>query len=168
MSSLILAYAAMIISIGSLLLITYLKRNSNFKRTEFTQRIIEQHKDVPKMMSKIITNRAKRNQLAHGRTVEENNYDLMLETEEDFMDETLILLNIFNTLANGIDRGVYDEDLIRINFEQDIKLFYRYSGPYLRTLRFSSDSDEMFLPIEFLIKEWGNKKPKKKRGTFFG
>ncbi|MDI6678828.1 MULTISPECIES: DUF4760 domain-containing protein [Bacillus cereus group] len=165
MSSVALAYAALIISMALLLLITYLKRHSNFKRIEFTQRIIEQNKDVPKMVSKIIANHAKK---IYSDNLEEYKSSLMRDREEMFIEETYILLNFFNTLADGIGRGVYDEDLIRINFEQDIKLFYRFSGPYLRTLRFSADFDEMFLPIEFLIKEWDNKKPKKKKVTFFG
>lgn len=170
MSSVILAYAAMIIAIGFLFLVTYLRRHSNFKRKEFTQRIIEQNKEVKETASKIITYHATSLNPDIIWPEEEHEYSTELKIDRDidpmFIEDIYSLVNFFNTLANGIDRGVYDEDLIRINFEQDIRLFYQYLRPYFRSLRFSN-ADGMFLRIEFLLKEWDNEKVKKKV-TFFG
>lgn len=169
-SSLLLSYAAMIIAIGFLILLAYLRRHSNFKKTEFTQRIIEQNKEAKITASKLISYHAIRFPSDIVRTGTQQEYLSEWESDIDadsmLLEDVYFLVNFFNTLADGIDRGIYDEDLIRINFEQDIKLFYRYTRPYLRNLRFS-DADRMFLRIEFLLREWDNKKQKKKV-TFFG
>jgi hypothetical protein len=126
-------------------------------------------------MTKIMAFQAKTIQNSFEGNYTQEKYSLVWDSEEDedffeeaYFEEAYILLRFFNTLADGIDRGVYDKPLIRINFEQDINLFYRHSGPYLRKLRFFADSDELFLPIEFLIKDWDSKKKKKKNVTYFG
>lgn len=156
-----------------------MKRHMRLKKTEFTQRIIEQNKDVTKMMSRIVTNHARRS-FFEGTDYEHEVfvYDIDSFTDpkeewdkdEKYIEETYILMAFFKTLAEGIDRGIYDEGLIRINFEHDMRLFYRYSGPFTRTLRMSSDSDDildMLLPIEFLLKNWEYRRIKKKV-KFFG
>jgi hypothetical protein len=157
-STVLSAYALIGIAFAFGFITSYLKRTMRFRKTEFTQRVIEQNKEGLKLASKLMAKQA---------YSQENPFsdkeDLVNELE---FQETITLLKFYNTLADGIDRGIYDEDLIRVNFEQEIKFFYGYSGPYLRKLRFFVD-DEMFLPIEFLIREWRTKK-KKKRVTFFG
>lgn len=184
-----LSYAALAIALGVLLLVRYLKRYSDFKKIELTQRVIEQNKEVPKMVSKIFANHAimhhtnmtkydietdvnsdmKRYDIDNNRSLEEYNSISRWDIDEMYMEDIYFLFNFFSTLADGIDRGIYDEDLIRANFEQDIKLLYRNLQPYVRSLRFAANSDELFLPIEFLLREWAwGKKTKKKKVTFFG
>lgn len=167
LTNILLAYAAMLIAIGFLLLIPkHIRRQNDLKRLEFTQRVIEQNKEVKKMTAKIF---------AVNETIKHNSeYLEYLEYHEKFSeknhytmpnDEIYSLLNFFNTLAYGIDRGIYDENLIRVNYEQDIKLFYQFSRPYFRNF-ISSHTDEMFLRIEYLIREWNGNKIKKKVTNF--
>ncbi|WP_404404697.1 hypothetical protein [Jeotgalibacillus malaysiensis] len=169
LNSMILAYAAMTIALGILLLLRHLKRQQNFKRIEFTQRIIEQNQEVKKTASKLISSLAGNNNIEFWKVENETNsshfktYD---NGNENLIADIYSLANFYNTLADGIYLQIYDEDLIRINFEQDIKSFYHYSRPLFR-YTFFSDSDQMLLRIEFLILEW-DKKAQKKKVTLFG
>lgn len=158
--NMLLAYAAIMFTLGILLLIPKIQRQyRDFKRIEFTQHVIEQNKEVKKMTAKIFTVYETIRLNPEFKFSEDNKYTMTI-------DEIYSLVNFFNTLAYGIDRGIYDENLIRVNFEQDIKLFYQFSRPYFRNF-ISSDSDEMLLRIEYLIREW-DKNKRKKKVMYFG
>lgn len=137
------------------ILVTKQKR-VKFQKREFTQRHIDQNKEIPILISKMIKNEI----LTRHPSFFQKNALSDVESMSD--DELYRIFRFFNSLADGIDSGIYDEILLRTNYEEDIKIFYRYSGPFLRKLRAVVDSDEMILPIEFLLKNWETKNKKKK------
>lgn len=139
--------------------IALLRKNERAKRKEFTQRIIDQHNNIPIAITAIFSHRVKSRNMNFPKIDARENKDY----SDQFITEVYMLLRFFNMLAEGIARKVYDEDLIRINYEQDIKLFYNYVRPNFPELNDFIEADERFIQIEFLLRDWKHKRVQVRR-----
>lgn len=77
------------------------------------------------------------------------------ETPEEILTEEtrvnfLFLMNKFEILAIGLNRGIYDEAIVLDTFGRDIREIYQKSKPFIAHIRGKESDAEAFLGFEKL------------------
>ncbi|MEA0554182.1 hypothetical protein U1P98_01105 [Lysinibacillus irui] len=160
MSSIIVAYSIMLIAVILLRMTRYFREFNGQKKNSFTQDIIDKNRqNISNVMNKL--NRSNKYQL------EMNFIDGELFNTE--IEEIIRVIYYFNSLANGISREIYSEDVVRATYEVEFKMLFRRYQPLIRELRFINDDDMLFFELENLIFNWEHNRTStksKSRGLF--
>ena len=151
-SSLLSSYSFVFIAMALFYLLNYLKRYNKLKKVEFTQKLIEDNKQLIEDFYTIIFF---------------INYEPYEEKNKSEIFKVYKIINYFSCLAEGVEQGIYDEDVIKVNYRNEMKLAHSLS--YNLTTEFNSliMNYEVSLSLEFLLKKWENKKVKSHKKVNF-
>ncbi|TQK45788.1 hypothetical protein FB479_113178 [Brevibacillus sp. AG162] len=138
----------------------YVNRHFSFKKIEFTQKFIDSNRAMTAEIDKILFNiELVIHTYESGNFYGNENHEQKLMDElHDYATQLFSILKYFNNIASGVDKNIFDENVVRVNYEHDMRACYKR----LRLARRGRDyNDETFLPLEFLLKKWDSKNPAK-------
>jgi len=130
---------------------TYIQKLLRQKKLDFTQKFIFNNNEI---LLKI------RNNIASQLDSDNNNPNYY--TEENFF-ETYLMLSFANEIALGIDCKLYDSELLRSTYHQDLVTFYKLNYKKIDNFRIRSNFDLLLFRVEKLFHNWENPKTSKRR-----
>jgi hypothetical protein len=156
-STFLIGYGLFIIALAALRISKTYNSSVNFKKVEFTQEIINSKKDTIwglKMWSEMI------NKNSYFEYVDDSvkvSYIDMYDRNKQVSDIYQIL-NYFSSLADGINKNIYDDNVVRINHENDMRIIIKNLRLFMRKNNLSLDIEDNMLKIEFLLRRWEERK----------
>ena len=139
-----MSLSALLIIAIVLLRISKLYRTSiNWKVKTYTQDVLERNKD----------------QTLELRLFERGGIDDASDLNDEDRHILINVLNYYELLAQGIRRGMYDEEVVKDNYEPRMMHTFMMYREVIERLRYDTRSDRLYSEFEYLIKRWRSEVP---------
>ena len=81
-----------------------------------------------------------------------NSPDKFIPLEGENRENLLFLLNMFESLAIGLDSGIYDKRMVIQSFGRDLKVVWERAEPFIQHIRDTEKDPDAFTQFENLAK----------------